>query len=44
MHKRDYEGNYIITNKDKIYLSTCILLLGSLVFFDTYILYMYFLR
>jgi hypothetical protein len=44
MHKKDYEGNYIITTKDKFYLSICVLMLGSFVFFDTYILYMYFLR
>ena len=42
MHKRDYEGNYIITTKDKFYLSICVLMLGSIVLFDIYTLYMYF--
>ncbi len=41
MNERDYNGNYILTKKDSLCLSTCVILLGGLVIFDIYLLLNY---
>lgn len=39
--ERNYEGNFKLTKKDKVCLSTCIIGLGVLVVFDLFMLLNY---
>jgi hypothetical protein len=39
MHERDYQGNYKISNQEKICISSCVLLFGIILYADLYMLY-----